>query len=323
MKNPSPLRYPGGKYRFRELIAQTITSLPPPPKVLIEPFCGGSGAALSLMRDKNVESIALNDADPLVANFWMVVFGKNGDKNKNRRDLNWLIQKIETTPITLDLWKEMRASSPTSSREMAWKCLFMNRTSFNGIIHTAGPIGGWKQNLRKLDVRFNREELVLKLEFLWTLRDSVITVRNEDWMVFCNRFKNMKQAFFYMDPPYYHKADQLYKHLFSHEQHVQLQQYLLNSKKFWLLSYDDSADIRALYDNIEGVNGLVIDMKYSTHPMGGFSHIGRELFLSNQQLTMSTPAGPKHPSFDLVAPMNQWNSPAGGPMRLSLSKELV
>lgn len=48
---------------------------------------------------------------------------------------------------------------------MAFACLFLNRTSFNGTLHwRAGPIGGKEQTSKyAIDCRFPRERLVQRL----------------------------------------------------------------------------------------------------------------------------------------------------------------
>jgi hypothetical protein len=48
-------------------------------------------------------------------------------------------------------------------RDIAVKCLFLNRTTFSGILHgRAGPMGGRKQQSDyKIDCRFNKDGLRL------------------------------------------------------------------------------------------------------------------------------------------------------------------
>jgi DNA adenine methylase len=88
------------------------------------------------------------------------------------------------------------------------------------------------------------------------------------------------KSFFYLDPPYYHKADALYGYYFDNIGHIRLQDYLTAFKAPWMLSYDDAPEIRALYQG-RSLKARIIDSTYSTHPMGGASHIGREVLYSN------------------------------------------
>lgn len=180
MVSTSPLRYPGGKARFSEFIWQSIAFSSENTKAFVEPFCGGAGAAIALLESEKVDRIALNDLDPLVASFWQVVFGKS---KANRGDVNWLIQRIESAEMSVNEWRRQKSLLPSSVREAAWKCLYLNRTSFNGILHQAGPIGGWDQTNRKLDVRFNAEKLVKRINALYDRRGHVERVDCVSWLL--------------------------------------------------------------------------------------------------------------------------------------------
>lgn len=314
MISTSPLRYPGGKARFTDFIAMAIAKSGEAFTVFVEPFCGGAGASIALLESGRVPSIALNDCDELVSAFWQVVFGKS---KSTRHDINWLIKKVENTNLTIDLWKEVKASKPQSTRDAAWKCLFLNRTSFNGIIHKAGPIGGWEQKNRKLDVRFNRERIVKRLNELYSLRGQVASVSCEDWKCTSDHYSRTQGAYIYLDPPYYHKAEQLYGHLFTHEDHVEMCGYLTTLQAPWMLSYDDAAEVRILYNDSPGVDGRVIDQTYSAHPVGGASFIGRELFYSNRELPAhECVANHEHVGLSVVGTVQEVLPVIGGPVRI-------
>lgn len=314
MISTSPLRYPGGKARFSDFIWKSIAASGENADLFVEPFCGGSGAALALLEKGYLKRIALNDADPLVASFWKVVFGKS---SSNRRDINWLANSVETAELSVAEWRRQKALSPNSIREAAWKCLYLNRTSFNGILHQAGPIGGWEQKNRTLDVRFNRKKLIKRINALYELRDQVDRVEGEDWKVFCDRFKRAKGAYIYLDPPYYHRAEQLYGYLFDDGMHRVLRDYLLDLRTPWMLSYDDAQEVRALYSQLNGIHGCVIDQTYSAHPVGGASFIGRELFFSNRKLPVQTKLKRerRHVGLSVVGPLDKVKPPSGGPSR--------
>lgn len=269
----SILRYPGSKARFMEFIAKTIALNTVMPRLFVEPFCGGASVSIALLEQSKVDEVAINDVDPLIGQLWSVVFSKS--------DAAWLATQVETVPLTVDEWRRQKALEPTNAREAALKCLFLNRTSFNGIIHKAGPLGGWGQKSIKIDVRFNRERLAARILELSKLRDKV-TVRSENWRAFCHRYSRTPSVVFYLDPPYYHKAEQLYGHVFDAPQHEELRDYLAVFARPWLLSYDDAQEVRDLYEGM-AVNARAIDTSYSTHPLGGCSFIGRELMFTNMK----------------------------------------
>jgi DNA adenine methylase len=151
-------------------------------------------------------------------------------------------------------------------------------------LHQAGPIGGWGQVNRKLNVRFNAEKLVKRLSALYELRDSVTRVTCINWKLFCSWYRVSKDAYLYLDPPYYKKAEQLYGHTFDDKAHQVMRDYLVDQDVPWMLSYDDAPEVRVLYGGLANVDGRVIDQTYSAHPIGGARFVGRELFFSNQLL---------------------------------------
>lgn len=288
MISKSPLRYPGGKTRFTPFIWSAIQHSGAMPAEFVEPFCGGAGVSLALLELGYVQRIALNDIDPLIANFWQVVFGKTANAEA---DFMWLLGQIETATLSVDEWRRQKALSPSSCREAAYKCLYLNRTSFNGILHQAGPIGGWGQVNRKLDVRFNPEKLISRMSALYELRESVTRVTCVNWKLFCSWYRNARAAYIYLDPPYYKKAEQLYGHIFDDKGHKTMCDYLTELQTPWMLSYDDAPEIRALYGGLANVDGRVIDQTYSAHPIGGARFVGRELFFSNQPLPVECRVG--------------------------------
>jgi DNA adenine methylase len=121
-----------------------------------------------------------------------------------------------------------------------------------------------------------------------------VTVANEGWRSFCGRFANDAGAVFYFDPPYFHRAEQLYGHVFDEHEHRELRDFLRHLNQHWLLSYDDAREIRELYGNVK-TKARVIDNTYSTHPLGGCAFIGRELMLTNmRRLPAPSKAGGAH-----------------------------
>ena len=153
MRSISPLRYPGGKtqvYEFvRELIELNGST------TYIEPYMGGMGIALKLILDNKVDKIMVNDYDKSIYAFWYSVLNYTDN----------LIHLIETTPISIEEWKNQRRiqDNKNSSKDLlalGFSTLFLNRTNRSGIIK-AGVIGGLQQNGNyKLDCRFNKERII-------------------------------------------------------------------------------------------------------------------------------------------------------------------
>jgi DNA adenine methylase len=269
----SLLRYPGSKARLSKFITETIKLNGSRCPIFIEPFCGGASVSIALLEANIVKSIVLNDIDPMIASLWKCVFSKD--------DAKWLSNTIMRVPLTLNFWQYQKNLNPTNLREAALKCLYLNRTSFSGVLHNnAGPIGGQSQSKWTIGCRFNREKLSSRIQELSSLSNRVKAVTQLSWEKICKTWSGKEKVFFYLDPPFYHKADRLYRFVFDDSEHRNLQNYLMTFKSPWVLSYDNAYEIKNLYNGC-GLNARIIDNTYSAHPIGGNSFIGREVVYSN------------------------------------------
>ena len=275
MRYQSPLRYPGAKSGLANVIQALVANASRTlgvPELFVEPFAGGASTALRLVGAGVVRRVLLADADPLVARFWQVAAA----------DTEWLIDRMMQEPVTLDRWDHWRAWQPPQpdDRDIAVKCLFLNRTTFSGILHgRAVPIGGRKQeSAYKIDCRFNKEALATRLRFVGDLYASnrLVDVWCLDWRDTMDdvteRYPQLlpNRVIAYLDPPYWSKSPKLYARSFDPtggyaerrsplEQnnwlggldHYRLAGYLRHHAQVrWILSYDDHCDLtedEALY----------------------------------------------------------------------------
>jgi len=224
----------------------------------VEPFAGGSSVALQLLNDDLVERIVLGEKDPLVSSFWKTVF----------REPEWLISEISKMPLTLKKWKYFKDNSFTTNRERALACIFLNRTSFSGIIAAgSGPIGGYRQQSQyKIDCRFNVETLAKRIRQAASLRDRVLYVQCADWKATISKTQHLKlktnEIFYYLDPPFFFKANRLYRYYFNLANHIELRDTLVRLRQPWLLSYDKADEIIQMY-SANGYGPRHIDILYS------------------------------------------------------------
>lgn len=238
----SPLRYPGGKSSLTAFLAEALKVADLPQSTYVEPFAGGAGAGISLLIQDRVERIVINDLDPAVFSFWSSLT-ENGDD---------FIERVEHIPLTLDEWRAQRSIYATPSRystmELGLAFFYLNRTNRSGVLN-AGVIGGQKQDGRyKLDARFNRDELIRRLQRIHALRDR-ISVSSEDGRALVERYSNTPRTFLYIDPPYVQAGGSLYLNAFSETDHALLATCLnRHSKAHWVLTYDDDPLIRELYE---------------------------------------------------------------------------
>ena len=66
----SPFRYPGGKGFLTGYLQSKLSEIVASEKHYAEPFCGGAGAAVNLLKHGVVDIIHLNDADIRVYSAW-------------------------------------------------------------------------------------------------------------------------------------------------------------------------------------------------------------------------------------------------------------
>lgn len=274
----SPLRYPGAKRWMAGYISRSITHNELCPDVLVEPFAGGASVSLAQLYFNLVERIALVDRDPLVAAFWRTVFF----------DTDWLVDQIWKTEVSVRKWEQLRRVTPTSIRDRAFKCFYLNRTSFSGVIAlSAGPIGGKSQKSQyKIDCRFTKETLIKRIRRIAEFRDRVAFVWNLHWRNAISRIQHMQHVgslppstLFYLDPPFYKKADSLYSYYFNERDHVALRDFLVGFDQRWILSYDFCPQVVSLYKD-GGFRASNVNLIY-TASQKGQRGLGKELIISN------------------------------------------
>jgi DNA adenine methylase len=285
----SPLRYPGAKSGLAKSIGTLVKSATQSRQIgrvelLVEPFAGGASTALRLAGEGTVERILLADADPLVAAFWQVSASET-EPLVNRLREEHLRYVKRSNGKALERWDYWRAWRPragmsaASARfEAAVKCLFLNRTTFSGILHgRAGPIGGRTQSSAyDIGCRFNIDTIVERVRFVGYLYDThrLVDVWCKDWSTTLDDvpewYPNLvpDRVLAYLDPPYLVKSEKLYQQSFDpaggyataptsdltwsdRMMHYRLAEHLRRRTRFrWILSYDAEPALvadRALY----------------------------------------------------------------------------
>lgn len=257
----SPLRYPGSKRKIYNYLERVLAHNNSSPQVLVEPFVGGGSIFLNFLSRHEESTAVIADKDELIYSFWKTLF----------IEPNYLINFIKKARVNLETFDQYRyiSSHPAefSRRKLAEACLFLNRTSFSGILNdSAGPIGGRKQrSVYKIDCRFGRENLVRKIKSISTFKNRVL-VLPYNWektlKYIAEKMKYKKRdLLFYFDPPFYRKAGQLYRYHFDTASHRKLCDELTRLKySAWILSYDRAKEIQNLYSAFPKIN---ISMPYS------------------------------------------------------------
>jgi len=256
-KHNSPLRYPGGKSRISDFIEDLIHGNGLEDCVFYELYAGGAGAALNLLFSGTVKQIVLNDLDYHINAFW----------NSIVNETSCFIKLIQDVQVNIDNWKKQKEvflnPSEYSRIEVGFSTFFLNRVNRSGIL-MAGPIGGLNQDGNyKMDVRFNKVELIERIERIGALRGK-ITVESRESLDLIREIKsksNQEKQFIFLDPPYYHQGENLYFSFYKDDDHKQLAEYLrINQDLNWFLTYDNVERINELY---EGCKSALLPMTYT------------------------------------------------------------
>ena len=136
--------------------------------------------------------------------------------------------------------------------------------------------GNWK-----LDVRFNKEVLIKKIQRIAAYKEH-IHIYNMDAIDFLNDEViklDIDNTLIYLDPPYYAKAKQLYMNFFEHKDHVKLYDVVNKLQYLWLVSYDNQKEIKEIYKNKPELT-IEYDLRYTAGVKGS----GREIMFASENL---------------------------------------
>lgn len=253
----TPLRYPGGKGRLGLWLSGLIKHNQLDGGWYVEPYAGGAGAAFFLLFNGFVSHIVINDADPVIHAFWECVV------NDTRR----LVRLIEKVPVTIDEWHRQREVLLNHQNfdqvEVALATFFLNRANRSGIL-SGGVIGGKGQaGELKLDARFNKSDLLCRIEQIGSRRKS-INVYNLDALDVLEMVdaEAPTRSLTYLDPPYFEKGGQLYRNYYKPEDHAAISDKVRELTKPWLVTYDNCETINTLY---AGLPRAEFSLFYSVH----------------------------------------------------------
>ena len=241
----SPLRYPGSKIRVVDYMSKVLDFNGFRADILVEPFVGGGSVFLNFLANDWAKRVIIGDKDRLIFSFWKTLFG----------DTRYLINFIRKVNINLREFKYYKQITVNQSeyeeKKLAEACLFLNRTSYSGLLtDDVGPIGGKLQKSEyKIDCRFNRKTLIERIEEIAKFKPKV-KVLPYDWeRTIDYALEKSKEAklLFYLDPPFYLKGHLLYRCYFENGEHYELSEKIKSLKFKWILSYDKGPEIRKMY----------------------------------------------------------------------------
>ena len=256
MQFNTPLRYPGGKGRLSQFVADVIDANGLVGGHYAEPYAGGAGIAISLLFLEYVSCIHINDMNKSVYAFWHSVLNKP----------NQLCGLISGTRASMAEWHRQRAIQDDPSAnllELGFSTFFLNRTNRSGIIR-GGVIGGKGQTGKwKLDARYNKKNLIDRIEKIADQK-SRIQLYNNDAEDFVQEILPSlpRKTLVYLDPPYYVKGKGLYEDHYNHEDHEDIADLVTALPQRWIVSYDNVPQIKKMY---AGYRQRTFGLHYSAH----------------------------------------------------------
>lgn len=252
----SPLRYPGGKRRLSSFLIQLLEHNELEHVHYVEPFAGGGSLALALLLGEHASIIHINDLSRPIYAFWHSVLN----------DSDELCRRIQAVDITMTEWHHQRSVYDRRDEaeliDLGFATFFLNRTNRSGIIG-GGVIGGKCQSGKwALDARFTKKTLIERIRRIKRYSGR-IRLYNEDGGEFT---KNMRKelddnSFFFIDPPYIDKGQDLYLNTYNVGDHQRLEHQVKQLRQPWVVTYDyDGALRHGLYQDYPR---LAFELSYS------------------------------------------------------------
>jgi DNA adenine methylase len=281
-KTYTPLRYPGGKAKLANFVKGLIATNRLWDCEYVEPYCGGAGIAIELLRGEFVSRIRINDLDPAINCFWRAVMYHTDE----------LCGRISKVRLSVPTWRRQRAIlqrvDEHSTVEVGFAAFFLNRVNRSGILR-AGPIGGLDQTGAWLiDARFNRAALIETISLIAEYGER-ITVDSADAAEFLRRAREWAgpETLIYLDPPYVVQGKRLYRNSYTAQDHAEIAGEVAKLRCPWIVSYDSEPLIRKLY---AGYRSMTYGIGYSANERT----VGKEIMVFSPRLVIppvKTPVG--------------------------------
>lgn len=220
--------YIGGKRNLAKRLIARIEAVPH--RTYAEPFIGMGG--VFLRRRLRPKAEVINDASKDVATLFRIL----------QRHYPQFLETLKFSITTRAEFERLSKVDPDTltDLERAARFLYLQRTAFSGKV--AGRTFGVS---RGRGGRFNLTDIEPMLADLHE-RLAGVVVECLDWSAFIDRY-DREDALFYVDPPYDGVEDYYDKTLFGPDDQTRLAARLRSVKGRFILSLNDTPNVRALY----------------------------------------------------------------------------
>ncbi|MFN6565157.1 MAG: DNA adenine methylase [Nostoc sp. ChiSLP01] len=268
----SPLRYPGGKSKA---INQIVEYLPENFSEFREPFVGGGSVFIYLKQKFPDIKVWINDLNTELFLFWKFAQSNIAELVKEIRHIkvkhkDGKLLFVELTSVNVN---------NLSDFERAVRFFVLNRITFSGTVES----GGFSQEA--FHKRFT-DSSIERLEKLESILAKNLEITNLDYSYLLQ--KEGEKVFLFLDPPYFSATkSKLYGKdgdLHTSFQHQIFAELLQQCHHQWLITYDDSPQIR---ENLQWANLSEWELQYgmNNYKQSGAAK-GKELFITNYKLKL-------------------------------------
>ena len=258
----SPFRYPGGKTWLIPTVRQWLKQENTIVKELFEPFAGGGIVSLTAAFENMAEQITMVEMDEEISAVWEVIL--NG-KNK------WLADKIYSYDLTHANVKAELENPNKELQDIAFCTILKNRVFHGGILAKGSGMIKNGENGKGITSRWYPKTLRDRILAIAYVKDKINFISGDAFQVLEENINN-KNAYFFIDPPYTIAGKRLYTYFdIDHEKLFELTSQL---KGKFMLTYDDTSEIRQLVDKFK--------LMYRTIPMKTTLHYEKnEIIISD------------------------------------------
>ena len=232
----SPLRYPGGKTWLIPHIREWLSQQPQKPRLLIEPFSGGSIVSLTAVAEQLTDRCLMVELDRDVAAFWHAAL-------RHPEQLQAMIASFEPSHDSI---RQLVEDTPDSVVEHGFRTLVLNRTTRGGILAAGASLLRHGEDGRGVTSRWYPQTLQKRIANIGQNNERVVFVEGDGLTVLQAVADNPRTVVF-ADPPYTAgKRRRLYNHHSVDPRTVF--ETLAAADYDFLLTYDPAPDIVALID---------------------------------------------------------------------------
>ena len=222
--------YLGGKFRLSKRIISKIEQIPH--KIYAEPFVGMGG--VFLRRTQIPKAEVINDINGELVNLYRIV----------RRYPNTLYKETEFLFASRQEFERLLKTPPETLTdiERATRFLYLQSVAFGGKV--CGQSFGVSIDRT---ARFNFVKMQERIRNV-AERLASVTIERQDFETFIKRY-DTKDTLFYLDPPYWGNETDYGKGVFTRADFERLRDCLTGIKGRFILSLNDTPQVRDLFKN--------------------------------------------------------------------------